>query len=563
MDNLMKIQKIKEKKQGWEKNFVNPSLAKVPERQQKFENSSEIPINALYGPEDIGDMDYLRDIGFPGQYPFTRGVQATGYRARIWTRRQVAGFHTAVETNKRLRYLAEQGQTGLNLVVDMPTWFGLDPDDELSAGEVGREGVPIQSLKDMEDVMDGIPLDSVSTSIINAGTALTAMYFALAQKRGTPLNKLQGTTQNDMLLLFHSINIFNLPLEFNMRLLADVTEYTCKNVPRWNPLSISGYNTRESGCSAVQEIAFALGDGIAYIEAFLDRGLKIDEFAPRISFFLSAHNDFFEEIAKYRAMRRMWAKLMRERFGAKDPRSLWMRFHVQTAGSSLTAQLPYNNIVRTTVQALAAILGGTQSLHTNSYDEALAIPSEESARLSLHTQLILAHESGMGNTIDPLGGSYFVESLTNEMEKRAWELLEKIEAQGGMIKASLNGWVQKEKAAYVQKYYQEVHSKERIIVGVNAYQAETQPEVSLFRIDSTYEQEQVDRIVRLRRERDDSKVQASLSRLREMVHLGENTMEATIEAVKAYATLGEIYSIYREVVGKIKEPEVLGKAAFC
>lgn len=557
------MKKITEARQAWEESCVKPSLAKVPEREGEFMNSSGIPIKALYGPDDTTNLDYLKDLGFPGQYPFTRGVQATGYRARLWTRRQVAGFHTAVETNKRLKFLAEQGQTGLNLVVDMPTCFGLDPDDELADGEVGREGVPIQSLKDMEDVLEGIPLDSVSTSIINSGTALTAMYFAVAQKRGIPLEKLQGTTQNDMLLLFHSANIFNLPLEFNMRLLTDVTEYTCKHVPRWNPLSISGYNTRESGCSAVQEIAFGLGDGIAYSESFLDRGLKVDEFAPRLSFFLSAHNDFFEEIAKYRAMRRMWAKIMRERFGAKDPRSWWMRFHVQTAGSSLTAQLPYNNIVRTTIQTLAALLGGTQSLHTDSFDEALAIPSEESARLSLHTQLILAHESGVTNTIDPLAGSYFIETLTNQLEQEAWDLLVKIEAQGGMVQASLNGWVQKEKSEFVQRYYQEIYNKQRIIVGFNAYQAENEPEVELFKVDPVYEKEQVDRIVRLRQERDNSQVQASLQRLRDVVLSGENTMEATIQAVKDYATLGEIYGVYREIVGNIKEPEVLGKAAFC
>lgn len=555
------LDEIRKKKEAWEKECVQPVREVVPERESQFKTLSDITINALYAPDDI-NFDYLRDLGFPGQYPFTRGVQPTGYRGKLWTRRQVAGYHTPGETNKRLKYLIEQGQTGLNLVVDMPTWFGLDPDDELAEGEVGKEGVPVSSLQDMEEVLDGIPLERVSTSLITSGTALTAMYFAIAEKQGVPLEKLQGTTQNDVLLLFHSSNIFNLPLELNMRLVADVTEFTCKHVPRWNPISISGYNTRESGCSAVQEIAFAIGDAIAYINSFLERELKIDRFAPRISFFLSGHNNFFEEIAKYRAMRRMWAKLIRERYGSANPKSWLMRFHTQTAGSTLTAQHPYNNIVRSTIQGLAAVLGGTQSLHINSFDEALGLPTEESARISLHTQLIMVHESGVADTIDPLGGSYFIESLTNQLEEAAWALLKQIEEEGGMVKASLSGWVQKQKAQYVRNYYSELKAGRRTVVGLNAYQPEEQAPVRIFKPDPVFEQEQVERVQSLRKNRDNEKVKLALKRLSEVVRAGENTMESTIEAVKAYATLGEIHAEYRKLYGGIKEPSIHGVSVF-
>ncbi len=558
MYNKEAINKYKDAKLKWNKDTVEPVLKKLPERQEEFKTlSSKIPVNRLYGPDDVQDIDYMEKIGFPGQYPFTRGVQPTGYRGKLWTRRLVAGLPTPTETNKRLKYLIEQGQTGLNVVFDMPTHCGLDPDHELAMGEVGKEGVPLYSLEDMEDLMSDINLNDISMSIIDKGTVTTAFYFVLAEKRGIPVEKLRGTTQNDMLHYYHTSYHHDTPLMFNLRLLTDLVEYCSKNVPLWNPLSISGYNIRESGCSAAQEIAFCLGEAIAYTELFLERGMAVDEFAPRISFFLNAHNDFFEEIAKYRAIRRMWAKIMRERFGAKNPKSWLMRFHTQTAGSSLTAQLPYNNIVRTTVQALAAILGGTQSLHTNSFDEALSLPTEEAVQVALHTQLILTHENGVGNTVDPLAGSYFVESLTDKMEEESWNILDSIEKLGGMVEATLSGWVIQQKAEYNRNIYDEIDNGERLVIGLNCYKSDKKPEIKLFKHNPDAEKYQIERVKQLRQKRDNEKLSAAMRVLESDIKDNKNTMESTMEAVRCYATLGEIYDLYRKIVGNPKAPDVL------
>jgi methylmalonyl-CoA mutase N-terminal domain/subunit len=546
---------IRQQQRTWEQELVSLVAARWPERKDAFKNTSDIGIKRIYTPADTQGIDYLADLGFPGSYPFTRGVHPTGYRGRYWTRRQVAGYHTAVETNERLRYLTEHGQSGLNVVFDMPTHFGLDSDAPLAVGEVGKEGVAIDSLRDMEALFDGIELDQVSTSLITGGSVLFSMYLALADKRGVPYEKLRGTLQNDMLLFMHSCNIFVTPIEGMLRLLGDVFEFCAKRVPKWWPLNIAGYNNREAGASAVQEIGFSFASAIAYIELFLERGLEIDEIAPRISFFLSAHNDFFEEIAKYRAMRRMWAKLMKERFGAKSPFSMAMRFHTQTAGSTLTAEQPYNNIVRTTIQALAAVLGGTNSLHTNSFDEAYSLPTEEAARIALRTQQIIAEESGVGNTIDPLGGSYYVEALTNELEKRAGELIAEIDRRGGMVKACKDGWVHRQKHEFVKHYFDGIESGERTVIGVNKYRTPERPAIPIFELDPAYEKKQLERLNEVRRTRDNAAVSKALERLRGVLESDENSMEATIEAVKAYATIGEISAVAKQVFGVQREPE--------
>jgi len=548
-------EEIRQQQEKWEHEIVSLVAARWPERKEVFKNTSDIGIQRIYTPADVPDVDYLRDLGFPGSYPFTRGVHPTGYRGRYWTRRQVAGYHTAVETNERLKYLTEHGQSGLNVVFDMPTHFGLDSDAPLAAGEVGKEGVAIDSLRDMEDLFEGIELDKVSTSLITGGSVLFSMYLALADKRGIPYENLRGTLQNDMLLFTHSCNIFVMPIEGMLRLLGDVFEFCARRVPKWWPLNIAGYNNREAGASAVQEIGFSLASAIAYIELFMERGLDIDEIAPRISLFLSAHNDFFEEIAKYRAMRRMWARLMKERFGAKSPFSMAMRFHTQTAGSTLTAEQPYNNIVRTTIQALAAVLGGTNSLHTNSFDEAFSLPTEEAAQIALRTQQIIAEESGVTNTVDPLGGSYYLEALTNELEHHAGELIAEIDRRGGMVQACKDGWVHRQKHDFVKKYYDAIESGERSVIGVNTYRTQERATIPVFELDPAYEKKQVDRLNEIRRTRDNAKVTRALDHLRTTFKSTENSMEATIEAVKAYATFGEITAIAKEVFGVQREPE--------
>ncbi len=549
------IKRIAEERKRWESTTVPKWIETRPERQKEFYTISEIPVKRIYTPEDIKDMDYMRDLGFPGEYPFTRGIHATMYRGRIWTMRQFSGFGTAEQTNKRFKYLLKEGETGLSIAFDYPTIMGYDSDHPMARGEVGRCGVAVSSLKDMEILLDGIPLDKVTTSMtINGPTAMIlAMYIAVGDKQGVPREKLGGTVQNDMLKEFIAQKLVIFPPRPSVKLVCDVIEFCAKYMPKWNPISISGYHIREAGATAVQELAFTLADGITYVEEMLKRGLKVDDFAPRLSFFFASHNNFFEEIAKFRAARRMWAKIMKERFGAKNPRSMWMRMHVQTSGCTLTAQQPLNNIVRVTLQALAAVLGGTQSLHTNSFDEALCLPSELAVRVALRTQQIIAYESGVADVVDPLGGSYYVEWLTNEMEERAWEYIHKIEEMGGVIEAIEKGWLQQEIANSAYKYQREIDTKRRIIVGVNEYTTEEHEEVPLLKIDPKVEEEQIARLQKLRRERDNQKAKQILQKLHDEAEKNVNLMPTIIEAVKAYATLGEICDVLREVYGVYKE----------
>jgi len=549
------IKRIAEERKRWESTTVPKWIETRPERQKEFYTISEIPVKRIYTPEDIKDMDYMRDLGFPGEYPFTRGIHATMYRGRIWTMRQFSGFGTAEQTNKRFKYLLKEGETGLSIAFDYPTIMGYDSDHPMARGEVGRCGVAVSSLKDMEILLDGIPLDKVTTSMtINGPTAMIlAMYIAVGDKQGVPREKLGGTVQNDMLKEFIAQKLVIFPPRPSVKLVCDVIEFCAKYMPKWNPISISGYHIREAGATAVQELAFTLADGITYVEEMLKRGLKVDDFAPRLSFFFASHNNFFEEIAKFRAARRMWAKIMKERFGAKNPRSMWMRMHVQTSGCTLTAQQPLNNIVRVTLQALAAVLGGTQSLHTNSFDEALCLPSELAVRVALRTQQIIAYESGVADVVDPLGGSYYVEWLTNEMEERAWEYIHKIEEMGGVIEAIEKGWLQQEIANSAYKYQREIDTKRRIIVGVNEYTTEEHEEVPLLKIDPKVEEEQIAKLQKLRRERDNQKIKQILQKLHDEAEKNVNLMPTIIEAVKAYATLGEICDVLREVYGVYKE----------
>ena len=548
-------EKIDKARQKWEKEKVGKAIQRIPERDAGFVNTSGIPIERLYTPSDVA-INYLADLGFPGEYPYTRGVDATGYRARVWTHRPITGFQSAEETNKRFKFLLKHGQTGLHFVFDMPTLTGFDSDDPLAQGEVGLGGMAIDSLADFEALLDGIRLDEVSVSYSHWGPVIMGMLLAIAEKQNVPFHKLRGTTQNDVLMYFHSCHFFDLPIHANMKHFVDLVEFATQHMPQWYTVSISGYNCREGGCSAVQEIAFALGDAIAYIDGCLERGLKIDQFVKRFSFMLNAHMDFFEEICKYRVMRRMWAKLLRKKFGASDPRSLQLRFHTQTSGASLTAQRPLNNIARSTIEALAAVLGGTQSLHVSCYDEAYSVPSEQAAQVSLDIQNIIAHETGVGNTIDPLGGSYYIESLTNQIEERAWELLEEIEKQGGMLEASLSGWVQGQKAEYAHQLQDELEKKKRIIVGVNEFQSDDSLPIEIFRIAPDFEQEKVSKLQELKRKRDKSSVKMTLEKLIKACERKENTIRPTMEAVNAYATFGEIYNAMREVYGSVTTSEM-------
>jgi methylmalonyl-CoA mutase N-terminal domain/subunit len=551
-----KLREIVMERKRWESSTLPNWLQRRPEREEEFRTVSGIPVKHLYTPEDIKDLNYMRDLGFPGEYPFTRGIHATMYRGRIWTMRQFSGFGTAEQTNQGFKYLLKEGETGLSIAFDYPTIMGYDSDHPMARGEVGRCGVAVSSLKDMEVLFDGIPLDKVTTSMtINSPTSmLLAMYVAVGDKQGVPREKLGGTVQNDMLKEFIAQKLVIFPPRPSVKLVCDVIEYCVKNLPKWNPISISGYHIREAGANAVQELAFTLADGITYVEAMLERGLKVDDFAHRLSFFFASHNDFFEEIAKFRAARRLWAKIMKERFRAKNPRSIWMRMHVQTSGVTLTAQQPLNNIIRVTIQALAAVLGGTQSLHTNSFDEALALPSKQAVRVALRTQQIIAHESGVADTIDPLAGSYYVEYLTNEMEERAIEYIQKIEDMGGVIEAIERGWLQREIAESAYKYQMEVDSKKRTIVGVNEYAIEEEQEsIPILRIDPKVEEEQIERLQKVKRERDNCKVRKILEKLHYATEKDENLMPTIIKAVKAYATLGEICEVLREVYGMHKE----------
>ena len=526
-------------------------LEKYPERKAVFQTSSGIDIERLYHPEEPSN-DYLEKLGFPGEFPYTRGIRPTMYRARYWTMRQYAGFGSAEETNQRFRFLLEQGQTGLSVAFDLPTQIGYDSDDPMARGEVGKVGVAIDSLEDMETLFDGIPLDQVSTSMtINAPAAiLLAMYIAVAEKQGVPKNVLSGTIQNDILKEYIARGTYIFPPKPSMRLITDIFAYCSKEVPKWNTISISGYHIREAGSTAAQELAFTLANGIAYVEAALDAGLAIDQFAPRLAFFFNAHNQFFEEIAKFRAARRLWAHIMKNRFGAKNPKSWQLRFHTQTGGSTLTAQQPDNNVVRVTIQALAAILGGTQSLHTNSKDEALALPTEESARLALRTQQILAYESGVSDTVDPLGGSYYVEALTDQIEEKAKEYLKKIDDMGGAVQAVEQGYMQEEihRAAYETQ--KAIEKNEDIVVGVNAFRIDHEREPELHRVDPAIGARQAEKLKQLRARRDNDRVQKTLEDLKRAAASDENLMPPILECVKAYATIGEICGVLRNVFGE-------------
>ncbi len=551
------IEKIKKAKKEWEEKVLKPHIEKHPERLKRFSTISDLEIKELYTPEDIEDLDYLRDLGFPGEYPFTRGIYPNMYRGRLWTMRQFAGFGTAEETNQRYHYLLEQGQTGLSVAFDMPTIMGVDSDDPRAKGEVGKCGVAIDTLADMERLFKGIPLDKVTTSMtINAPAAiLWAMYIAVAEKQGVPADKIGGTIQNDILKEYIAQKSWIYPPEPSMRIIRDIVDYASRYVPKWNTISISGYHIREAGSTAVQELAFTIMDGITYVEYFINEGLDVDAFAPRLSFFFDSHMDFFEEIAKFRAARRMWAKIMKERFKAKNPRSWLMRFHTQTAGCSLMAQQPYNNIIRTAIEALAAVIGGTQSLHTNSMDETYALPTEEAVTIALRTQQIIAYESGIPNTIDPFGGSYFVESLTNEMEEKAWDYINKIEEMGGMLRAIELGYPQKEIQDAAYHYQLQVEKQEKIIVGVNKYVIDEEVPIPILKIPDDLEKKQIERLQKIKRDRNNVKVKEALKALREAAEdPSENLMPYILEAVRLYATEGEIINTLKEVFGEYRDP---------
>ena len=525
------------------------------------QTSSHIPVRPLYTPADLAawDWNYDRDTGYPGEFPYTRGVQATMYRGRLWTMRQYAGMGDAEESNKRYKYLLAHGTTGLSVAFDLPTQIGLDSDNPLAAGEVGKVGVAIDSIEDMQRLFDGIDLTAISTSMTINATAsiLLALYVAVARRQGRDIRRLSGTVQNDVLKEYIARGTYIYPPQQAMRIITDVFAWSNENVPEWNTISISGYHMREAGSTAVQEVAFTLGNGIAYVEAAIRAGLDVDKFAPRLSFFFNAHSNFLEEVAKFRAARRMWAKIMRDRFQAKNPKSLMLRFHAQTAGSTLTAQQPENNIVRTAIQAMAAVLGGTQSLHTNSFDEALALPTEASARIALRTQQVIAFESGAPQTVDPLAGSYYIESLTSEIEKRAFDYLEKIEAMGGMLKAIERGYVQQEIQNAAYEYQQAVDRLEAVVVGVNRFQVEEEKAVPIQRIDPLLEPKQVERLRALRAKRNAETWQAAIRAVEDTARSGENLMPRILAAVEANATVGEISDAMRKVYGEYKEAVVI------
>ena len=556
MYDKQKAAEVREAKERWEETTVQQALARFPERYDTFTTVSGQPVQRVYTPDDVVDMDYMRDLGLPGEFPFTRGPYPTMYRGRLWTMRMFAGFGTAEETNQRFKYLLAEGETGLSIAFDLPTLYGYDTDAPEAEGEFGKCGVAVSSLRDMEILLDGIPLDKITTSMtINSPAAVIwAMYIVTAEKRGIPRRKLGGTIQNDILKEYIAQKEYIFPPEPSMRLVVDTIEFAAKEMPKWHPISISGYHIREAGSTAVQELAFTLADGFTYVEAALERGLDIDSFAPRLSFFFNVHNDFFEEIAKFRAARRIWAREMRDKYGAKNPRSWTLRFHAQTAGCTLTAQQPENNIVRVAIQALAAVLGGAQSLHTNSMDEALALPSELAVRIALRTQQIIAHETGVTNTIDPLGGSFYVEALTNKMEEQAYDYFRRIEALGGVIPAIEKGFFQQEIAEAAFRYQMEVDAKRRIIVGVNEYVEDTPLQIPLLEMDPQGYERQVARLREVRRTRDNREVLRTLREVREAARNGKNLMYPILDAVAAYATLGEIMGVLREEFGEWEEP---------
>jgi len=549
------LERIRRAKDGWEVHILHKTLERLQERKAQFTTASGISLERLYTPLDLASIDYQTALGFPGAYPFTRGVQPSMYRGRFWTMRQYAGFGTAEESNQRYKYLLNQGQTGLSVAFDLPTQIGYDSDHPMAAGEVGKVGVAIDSLRDMERLFDGIPLDKVSTSMtINATAAiLLALYVAVAKRQGVDPQLLQGTLQNDILKEYIARGTYIYPPEPSMRLVTDVFAYAKDHLPRWNTISISGYHMREAGCTAVQEVAFTLADGITYVEAALRAGLSIDSFASRLSFFFGVHNDFLEEVAKFRAARRLWARIMRERFHAQDPRSCMLRFHTQTCGCTLTAQQPENNIVRVTLQALAAVLGGTQSLHTNALDEALALPSEMAARIALRTQQIIAHESGVADVVDPVGGSYAIEVLTTRLEEEALAYIEKIDGMGGMPRAIEQGYVQQEIQRSAYEYQRAVEQRRVTVVGVNEYVLPEEHPVQIMRIDQHVAEAQLQKLAAFRRERDSGRVAAALDRLREAAQGTTNLVPIMLEAVESHATLGEISDALREVFGEYRE----------
>jgi methylmalonyl-CoA mutase N-terminal domain/subunit len=542
-------------KQEWRGTTLTSALRRAAERQEMFETSSGLEIDTVYTPEDLPDFDYTRDLGYPGEYPFTRGVQPNMYRGRIWTIRQYSGFGTAEETNQRYRYLLEQGQTGLSVAFDLPTQIGYDSDHPLARGEVGKVGVAIDSLSDMEILLQDIPLDKVSTSMTINATApiLLAMYIALGKKQGIEPAKLNGTTQNDILKEYIARGTHIFPPRPSMRLTTDIFAYCAEQVPRWNTISISGYHIREAGSTAAQEIGFTLANGIAYVKAAIDAGLDVDIFAPRLSFFFNSHINFFEEIAKFRAARRLWAKIMRERFEAKESRSWMLRFHTQTAGCSLTAQQPHNNIVRTALEALAATLGGTQSLHTNSFDEAYAPPSEEAVTIAVRTQQMLGYESDIAAVVDPLGGSYYIEHLTDSLEKEADEYISKIDSIGGAVAAIEHGYQQREIQDSSYRYQKEIESGKRTVVGVNKFISPYPKIVGLLRVKPEVEKRQKERTAQVRKDRDSSNVNRALKRLEDVTRSKDNTMPAFLECVEAYATVGEICDVLRKTFTTQKE----------
>jgi len=546
-------------RQRWEREVLEPALAKAPERSVPFTTISGRSIERLYSPEDLSSLDYQRDLNHPGQFPYTRGIHPTGYRGKLWTMRQFAGFGTPEETNERYKTLLAAGGTGLSVAFDLPTLMGRDPDHELSLGEVGKCGVSIVSLADMERLFEGISLRDITTSMtINSPAPMIfAMYLAVAEKQGADWQALSGTIQNDILKEFIAQKEYIFPPRESMRLITDIFAFCAREVPRWNTVSVSGYHIREAGSTALQELAFTLRDGIEYIQYGIDAGLDVDDFAPRISFFFNSHSDFFEEIAKFRAARKLWAGVMRDRFGAKDERSWKLRFHTQTAGVSLTAQQPYNNVVRTALQALAAVLGGTNSLHTNSLDEALALPTAEAATLALRTQQILAHESGVANTVDPLGGSWFLERLTLDMEQGAKHYFETIDKLGGMVEAIEQGFPQREIAEASYKFQQAVERRDKVIVGVNDFVQEDEAPVPILYIDETTAERQLTRLTELKRTRDAGAVARSLDALREAARGTANTMYLLLDCARAYATVGEMCDALRDVWGEYEEEPLI------
>ncbi len=544
------LARVREARRRWEET----TRARQRERAGRFSTISDLEVAGLYGPEDLPAHDHLRDLGLPGEYPFTRGIHATMYRGRLWTMRMFAGFGTAEDTNARFRYLLEQGQTGLSVAFDMPTLMGYDSDHPRSLGEVGREGVAIDTVEDLALLFRGIPLDRVTTSMtINApANVLLAMYVAVAEAQGVSPRRIGGTIQNDMLKEFIAQKEWIVPPRPSMRLIQDILVYCTREVPRWNTISISGYHIREAGATAVQELAFTLADGIAYVEAGREAGLQVDEFAPRLSFFFDIHSDFFEEVAKLRAARRMWARIMKERFAARNPRSWMLRTHAQTAGVSLTAQQPLNNVARTALQALAAVLGGVQSLHTNSMDETYALPTEEAVTVALRTQQIIAHESGVANTVDPLGGSYFVEALTDRIEAEAWAYIRTVDEMGGMLAAIERGYPMREIADASYRYQQQLERKEKIVVGLNAFARQEAAPIPILTVDP-----EVERLQRVRATRDQAAARRALDALRRATEEGGNTMYAIVDAVRARVTMGEICDVFRQAYGEYRERAVL------